>query len=159
MHVGNIIKRKLLYSSTPKKLCTDPKGSTASTICSIRFLQQMNTAEPEPALHEMKLNHVSDGNPSSHHIYFVHTEQSLCLLWTGCGHVWVHFHTYPLLVEKKFGLKGWEKILQMKEAVKVIFERVWFSNNKAVPSVIIYITNSVLTIKEKLFGDHWFCQL
>ena len=37
-----------------------------------------NRAEPQPAEEEMKLNRVSDGNPSSQHIYFVSTEQSIC---------------------------------------------------------------------------------
>lgn len=68
-----------------QQVFTDPVRSKTATICSIRFFfnfffaaAPFNRAEPQPAEEEMKLNRVSDGNPSSQHIYFVSTEQSIC---------------------------------------------------------------------------------
>lgn len=85
-------RRCLLIHWGPKQWPSVPSGSSCSPF---------NTAEPQPAVEETKLSCVSDGHPS----LFC----DKCLLWTGCEHVWQHFYTFYLLVEKHFGFRVWSK--------------------------------------------------
>lgn len=79
--VGNVIRLRRVFSRyLPIRWGPKQPPSVPSGFFFFFFFAAapFNRAEPQPAEEEMKLNRVSDGNPSSQHIYFVSTEQSIC---------------------------------------------------------------------------------